>query len=120
MKLKALMFLLTFFIYQNVIADSKSSEKVFEVCGSCHTLDKEVTAVGPSLYGVIGRKAGTLQDYRYSPALKRSGIVWDKNNLDLFLTDPQKAIPSNRMPFAGVTDPQERTKIIEFIQEKFR
>ena len=58
--------------------------------------------VGPSLYGVFDRKAGELADFRYSPALKRSGITWTAQTLDTFLADPQKVVPANRMPYAGM------------------
>jgi len=66
---------------------------------------------------VIGRKAGTLDDYRYSPALKRSNIVWSPQTLETFIADPQKAVPANRMPYAGLTNAGERGDLIAYLQK---
>jgi len=72
-------------------------------------------AVGPTLHGVFDRKAGELADYRYSPALKRSGITWTAQTLDHFSADPQKMVPANRMPYAGMTDAAERADLIAYL-----
>ncbi len=97
--------------------DATRGEKHFEDCASCHTLTNGQNGVGPSLYGVFGRKAASLDDYRYSPALKRSGIVWSPQTLDNFIADPQKAVPANRMPYAGLTDPAARADLIAYLQK---
>ena len=97
--------------------DATRGEKYFEDCASCHTLARGENGVGPSLFGVFGRKAGTLDDYRYSPALKRSGIVWSPQTLDNFIADPQKAVPTNRMPYAGMTNASERADLIAYLQK---
>jgi len=97
--------------------DATRGEKYFEDCASCHTLASGENGVGPSLFGVFGRKAGTLDDYRYSPALKRSGIVWSPQTLDNFIADPQKAVPTNRMPYAGMTNAGERADLIAYLQK---
>ena len=76
-------------------------------------------SVGPSLHGVFGRKAGTLTDFRYSPALKRSGITWTPQTLDTFLADPQKVVPANRMPYAGLAEASERADLIAYLQKAF-
>ena len=54
--------------------DAARGEKLYEDCAACHSIERGVNGVGPTLYGIFGRKAGELDDYRYSPALKRSGI----------------------------------------------
>jgi len=95
--------------------DATRGEKHFEDCASCHALANGQNGVGPSLAGVFGRKAGTLDDYRYSPALKRSGIVWTTQTMDAFLADPQKAVPANRMPYSGMTDARERADLIAYL-----
>jgi cytochrome c len=64
---------------------------------------------------VFGRKAGSLADFRYSPALKRSGITWTPETLDIFLADPQKTVPNNRMPYAGMPDAADRADLIAFL-----
>ena len=97
--------------------DAARGEKYFEDCASCHTLASGQNGVGPSLFGVLGRNAGSLDDYRYSPALKRSGIVWSPQTLDTFLADPQKAVPANRMPYAGMTNASERADLIAYLQK---
>jgi len=89
--------------------------KVFEECRACHTTDGQ-NLVGPSLRGVVGRKSGTLDDFRYSPAMKRANITWSKQTLDTFLADPQTAVPANRMPYAGLADAKSRAEVIEYLQ----
>src|SRR5690348_16562346 len=97
--------------------DASRGEKKFEDCAACHSLTAGENGVGPSLAGVIGRKAATLDDYRYSPALKRSNIVWSPQTLETFIADPQKAVPANRMPYAGMTNAGERADLIAYLQK---
>jgi cytochrome c2 len=97
--------------------DAARGEKKFEDCAACHSLTAGENGVGPSLAGVVGRKAATLDDYRYSPALKRSNIVWSPQTLDNFIADPQKAVPANRMPYAGMTNASERADLIAYLQK---
>jgi len=99
--------------------DARRGEKKFEECAACHKIERSEDNVGPSLHGVFGRKAGTLADFRYSPALKRSGITWSAQTLDTFLADPQKVVPANRMPYAGLADASDRTDLIAYLQKAF-
>jgi len=73
--------------------------------------------VGPTLYGVFERKAGELSDFRYSPALRRSGITWTAQALDNFIADPQKLVPANRMPYGGMPDADDRADLIAYLQK---
>ena len=100
--------------------DAKRGQKVFENCRACHAADGATNEVGPSLRGIFGRKAGERDDYRYSPALKRSGITWTAQTLDAFLTDPQKVVPANRMPYDGVPDARDRADLIAWMQQAFK
>jgi len=100
--------------------DAARGENRFEDCAACHALEKDKESVGPSLYGVFGRKAGVLGDFRYSPALKRSGITWDEQSIDKFIADPQAAVPGNRMPFAGVADAGARADLIAYLVRTFK
>jgi cytochrome c len=100
--------------------DAARGAKLFEECGACHALERGAQGVGPDLHGVFGRKAGTLEDFRYSPALKRSGITWEAKTLDAYVADPQQAVPQNRMPYAGMPAPQDRADLIRYLQETFR
>jgi cytochrome c len=100
--------------------DAARGEKRFEECVACHALARGTESVGPSLYGVIGRKAGEGGEFRYSPALKRSGITWTAQSLDQFIAEPQAIVPGNRMPFAGVTDAAARADLIAYLVKTFK
>jgi cytochrome c len=87
-------------------------------CRTCHTVKQGDNRLGPSLAGVVGRKAGTAEGYPFSSALKQSGIVWDEANLDAFIEDPEKAAPGNGMkPYGGIADPAQRKAIVEFLKQ---
>jgi cytochrome c len=96
-------------------ADVEKGKAVFEQCAACHSLDGTGDYDGPTLNGVIGRKAGSLEDYRYSAAMKRSDVVWDAVTLDKYVGDPQAFIPGNRMAFAGIGDKTQRDDLIAFL-----
>ena len=100
--------------------DTNRGQKLFEECRACHAVEKGPQGVGPDLHGVFGRRAGTLDDFRFSPALKRSGITWTPQTLDAYVADPQKAVPQNRMPFAGMPDARDRADLIRYMQETFK
>ena len=72
---------------------------------------------GRACFGLFGRKAGEIADYRYSPALKKSGITWTPQTLDTYIADPQKAVPGNRMPYAGMPDAAARADLIAYLQK---
>jgi cytochrome c len=77
----------------------------FQKCKICHTLnDGGDNRVGPNLFGVFGRKAGSAAGFHYSDAIKQSGIVWNDETLANFLRDPKDSLPGNRMSFPGITD----------------
>ena len=97
--------------------DAARGEKQFVECATCHTLERGVNNVGPSLNGLLGRKAGEVVDFRYSPAMKKSGITWTPQALDAFVADPQKEVPGNRMPFAGMPDAGDRADLIAYLQK---
>ena len=96
-------------------ADVEKGKAVFEQCAACHSLDGAGDYDGPSLKGIIGRKAGSLDEYRYSAAMKRSEVTWDATALDKYIADPQAFIPGNRMAFAGIADKAERDDLIAFL-----
>lgn len=87
----------------------------FAVCSSCHAVEAGRQGVGPSLAGVIGRKAGSLPGYAYSDALKASGIVWDAKTLDTWLQGPMKMVPGTKMVIA-MSDPNGRKAVIDYLQ----
>jgi cytochrome c len=81
-------------------ADTNHGKEIFLACAACHT--EKADALGPSLKNVVGRKAGSLEDFRYSPAMKRAGFSWTEGNLRDYLTNPQGKVKGNRMPFSGL------------------
>jgi cytochrome c len=100
--------------------DPKRGEKLFDECRACHAVEREVEGIGPDLHGVFGRRAGALEAFRYSPALKRSAITWTPQALDAYIADPQKAVPANRMPYAGMPDARDRADLIGYMQGAFK
>jgi cytochrome c len=100
--------------------DPKRGEKLFEDCRACHSVERGVNGVGPTLHGVFGRRAAGRDDFRYSPALKRSGITWTPQTMDAFAADPQKTVPANRMPYAGMPDARDRADLIIYMQQVFK
>jgi cytochrome c len=97
--------------------DAARGEAKFQDCAACHKLEASANNVGPSLHGIFTRKAGELSDFRYSPALKRSGITWTPETLDKFITDPQALVPANRMPYAGIADAGDRADLIAYLSK---
>src|SRR5579863_4782155 len=89
----------------------------FQECAACHRLEAGANEVGPSLHGLFSRKAGELGDFRYSPAMKRSGVSWTAETLDKYLADPQAFIPANRMPYAGLSSASDRADLIAYLQK---
>lgn len=90
-------------------------QTLYKSCADCHSIAEN--RVGPMHKGVVGRKAGTVPGYDYSPDLKSSGIVWTEENLDKWLTGPQAMVPETKM-FFDVPDAQDRADIIAFLKEK--
>ena len=88
---------------------------MFRKCQVCHSLEPGKNILGPSLAGIVGRKAGAEPGYSYSPAMKQANIVWDANALDRYLADPQKVVPGNKMPFPGLKTEQDRADVIAFL-----
>ena len=73
--------------------------------------------LGPSLHGVVGRKAGSVEGYQFSSAMQQSGIVWDEKTLDAFIEDPNKVVHGNAMkPYGGIDDPAQRSEIVAYLK----
>jgi cytochrome c len=94
-------------------ADESRGKELFTACLACHT--ERPDALGPSLKGVVGRKAGSLEDFRYSNAILRSGIIWDNANLRDYLRDPQAKVRGNHMPFSGFADAKDADDVIAYL-----
>ena len=94
--------------------DAAAGRLVFRKCQACHSMEPGKTILGPSLAGILGRKAGSDPGYSYSPAMKQANIVWDAESLDAYLRDPQKLVPGNKMPFPGLKTDNDRADVIAF------
>lgn len=98
--------------------DATRGQQNFQACAPCHSLEPNRNMTGPSLAGLWGRKAGGLSSFeRYSDPLKSSGIIWDDRALDGWLTDPQRMVPDNAMPFEGIKDASVRADLLAFLKE---
>jgi cytochrome c len=95
--------------------DPVRGEARFQECAACHKLSAGANEVGPSLHGLFTRKAGELADFRFSPAMKRSGIAWTPETLDKYIADPQATVPGNRMPYAGMAGASDRADLIAYL-----
>ena len=98
-------------------ADLANGEKMFKKCKTCHSLEEGKKKVGPHLFGLFGRTAGSVEGYKYSKAMKESGIVWDEDTLDAYLTKPKDLVPKTKMNFPGFKDEQDRIDIIAYLKE---
>lgn len=98
-------------------ADAAAGSQVFRKCQACHSLQPGKNGVGPSLAGILGKKAASIEGYNYSQAMKASGLTWDEKTLDAYLTDPQKVVPGNKMPFPGLKTENERNRLLTYLRE---
>jgi cytochrome c len=94
--------------------DPRAGEAVYARCLACHALAYD--RVGPRHCGLIGRPAGSVKGFGYSPAMKRSRLVWNEKTLNRFLADPPGTVPGTTMTYAGVGDPQERADLIAYLR----
>ena len=97
-------------------ADAGNGKKVFKKCVACHSLQEGKNKIGPSLYNLLGRKAGSVDGYKYSKAMKNSDVVWDEESLDKFLTKPRKFIKRTKMSFRGIKKKSLRDNIISYLK----
>jgi cytochrome c len=84
-------------------------------CAVCHSAEAGQNKVGPSLFGVVGRKAGTEAAYTYSDAMKKSGVTWMPDQLDQYLANPKGVVPNTKMIFLGLKKPEDRKAIIDYL-----
>ena len=95
--------------------DAARGEQVYARCLACHALATD--RVGPRHCGLLGRRAGTVPGFGYSPAMKKSKLTWDEKTLDRFLTKPLKVVPGTAMTYDGVPDVKDRADLIAYLRK---
>jgi cytochrome c len=94
-------------------ADVEHGKELFKACTACH--NDQPGALGPSLHGVVGRKAATLDNFRYSGPMLRANLVWTPENLHDYIADPQAKVKGNRMPYGGLTNASDVDDIVAYL-----
>ncbi|MEZ0494949.1 cytochrome c family protein [Sphingomonas sp. IW22] len=96
--------------------DAAKGKATFARCAACHSLTPGKKGIGPSLAGVVGRKAGTLAGYRYSPAMTKSGLTWDEATIARFIAGPSKVVPGTKMMAPPISNPQDQANVIAYLK----
>ena len=102
--------------FASFTGNAANGRTVFAQCRTCHVTDPGVNRIGPSLAGIVGRAAGTVAGYSYSPANANSGITWTPEKLFQYLENPQRVVPGTKMVFPGIPDAQRRADLIAYLQ----
>ena len=98
-------------------ADAAKGKKVYNKCKACHALKAGKNKVGPTLHGLFGRKAATVPNFKYSKAMKASGVTWDEKSLRAYLKKPRKFIKGTRMAFAGIKKKKQMDDLVAYLKE---
>lgn len=96
--------------------DATAGERTFAQCKACHKIEAGKNGIGPSLHGIVGRKAGSLTDYNYSGAMKNSGLTWNEQTLADYLENPRKKVQGTKMTFAGLAKAQDRANVVAYLK----
>lgn len=97
--------------------NAEKGKTVFNrACAVCHSPEKGKAKIGPSLFGVVGRQAGTVEGYSYSPAMKSFNQKWTPEELDKYLANPQKVVPGTKMAYAGLKSEEQRQDVIAYLE----
>jgi cytochrome c len=97
--------------------DPAAGEKVFNKCRACHVADEPQNRVGPHLVGLFGRKAGSVEGFKYSEAMKGSGVTWSEETISEYIADPRGYIKGNRMAFVGLKDQEDVANLVAYLKE---
>src|SRR5687768_1354900 len=101
--------------------DAEKGAIVFKKCMVCHTIEGTAKKLGPSLQGIVGRKAASVEGYKYSDAMlakAAEGVIWDEATLATYLPDPKSFVPGTKMVFPGLKKPEDVTNLIAFLKTK--
>ena len=101
-----------------IAADLASGKAVFNRCRICHTIEAGGrNGTGPNLHGVFGRKAGSVEGFAYSSAMKNADIVWDDATLEKYLRHPKDVVPGTKMAFPGIAGDKEIADLLAYLHE---
>jgi len=103
-------------IHPAAAADVEAGKTAFKKCALCHTTEAGKNKVGPSLFGVVGRKSASLDGYNYSEAMKKFDHTWDPQTLNAYLVDPRAVVPGTKMIYPGIKDKAERDDVIAYLE----
>jgi len=111
-----LLILLAVWASPGAAQDATAGEKVFKIqCMACHSNVAGKKGVGPNLFGVVGRPAGSVADFKYTAANKDSGLTWDAATLDRYLQAPRTVVPGTAMTYAGLKNDTQRADLIAYL-----
>ncbi len=97
-------------------ADAAKGKTAFQRCAICHRVEQNGgNGIGPNLFAIAGRKAGSIAGFNYSAAMKNSGIIWSADKLDAYIEHPAAVVPGNRMAFAGISDAGQRADVVAYL-----
>jgi cytochrome c len=97
-------------------ADVDAGKTAFKKCALCHTTEAGKNKIGPSLFGIFGRKSASLENFNYSEAMKKFDHTWDEATLETYLADPRGTVPGTKMIFPGIKDKTERDDVIGYLE----
>jgi cytochrome c len=100
-----------------VATDANKGKKVFNKCKACHTMKAGKNKIGPSLHGIMGRKAASVPKFKYSKAMKASGLTWDDKTLRKFLKKPKKLVKGTRRSFAGIKKQKQMDNLMAYLKK---
>jgi cytochrome c len=120
LKILVLVQLMMFFLHPAVADESmERGAELFKKCAACHSLNPGSNRTGPSLYNIVGKKAGQMEGYRYSNAMREraeEGLVWTEENLHTFIEKPRRLIRMTKMSYPGLKDEADRAAVIEYLK----
>lgn len=97
--------------------DAAAGKKAFNKCKACHSLEAGKNKVGPSLAGIFGRRAGSVDGFKYSKAMQAADVTWDDSSITAYLNDPKGFIPGNKMVFPGFKKEADVTNLLAYLKE---